>query len=33
MQESVEDERRGYWVLWALLINALLQGFLLYMLL
>ncbi len=33
MQESVEDERRGYWVLWALIINALLQGFLLYMLL
>ncbi|WP_314056248.1 hypothetical protein [Capnocytophaga gingivalis] len=33
MQESVEDERRGYWVLWVLLINALLQGFLLYMLL
>lgn len=33
MQESVEDERRGYWVLWVLLINALLQEFLLYMLL
>ena len=33
MQESVEDERRGYWALWALIINALLQGFLLYMLL
>ena len=33
MQESVEEERRGYWIPWTMLINALLQGFLLYMLL
>ena len=30
MQESVEEERRGYWIPWTMLINALLQGFLLY---
>ena len=30
MQNSVEEERRGYWVIWGLLINALLQGLLLY---
>lgn len=30
LENSVKEERRGYWLIWALLINGLLQGVLLY---
>ena len=33
LENSVKEERSGYWLIWALLINGLLQGILLYWLL